>query len=123
MSDLFDPVTGLYRIFPPDDYYPRRINPHTAKNQMVLGYIKANFKRYELWPYAKFEQIMVDTYNPFLLKRCLSVLWAHGILEKWVEGDGFATGRNKPTNRRIEVELRERTTKVGDYYGVHYKWI
>lgn len=115
----------LVQIFPPEGYYPGMIRPDTKRNQQVLGLIKANFKRYELWPYATFEDRIKDTIHPFIVKRCMAVLWAHGLLEKWVEGEwtpAVKKARMAP-KRRVEVEAGEGTKKVGHWYGVHYRWI
>lgn len=114
----------LVQIYPPSDYYPKKIDPKTPKSQRVLSYIKANFDKYELWPYQEFERLIKGTLHPFVAKRHLGVLWAHGYLEKWVEGEwSGARGNSKAPKRRIEVELGEEPRKVGKWHGVHYKWV
>lgn len=105
----------------PEEYYPKRFKPGKECFH-ILEIIKNYFPPGEPVPWEEIEK-KCNMYKPFLLKRWVATLWAHGYLKKYVVGKWSGARRNKHQRRGMyDSRVGQRTPRVGLYYGVHYEY-
>lgn len=101
-------IGPLCRVRMPDDYNYKnwKVDP---KHIRVYDVIERTFG-YDFFSYQKIKAIF-HNYHPRALSIALSVLWAHGYIEKFAKGEYVRgwSGKNKG--------------KVGKYHGVYYRAI